>query len=209
MAKYILSIILFTAYFSSFGQDCADFLKKKQSEYTDGYNYGSQSSFSVINPGDTIEVNAIMYSNKLYKIFAKNIAESPYDIKIFKTYRTYKRIVDTVIHKTEKRKIFKLDENSRKIPQRSADGTIKKDSYGDTLFVISDYIEKEMADTLWKMERSIEKHIIYNGEENNIAVYEQRNKRTQSIIIQVTMPKNLQTVKPRGDCVAILVGSKE
>lgn len=210
MEKFILSAILcISASLFSYAQDCAEFLKKKQSSYSDGYEYRNQSSFATIRPGDTVEVNAILYANKLYKIFAKNTAESPYNVKIYKAYRTYARKLDSISYKKSRKKIFKLDDNGQKIPLKSADGTPKIDSYGDTLFTVSDYITTEITDTLWKMEKVTERHIIYNSEDNNIPVYEQRNKRTQSIIIQVTMPKDIKTAKISGDCIAIMVGRKE
>lgn len=208
MYKYILSFIVLAFFSNMYSQDCSSFLKKKVTSYTDGYNYKSQSTFGTLKIGDTLEVRAIMYSDQLYKIFAKSEDENNYDVTIYKTQRKYKRIVDTVIEKKEKRKIYKEDSNGNKIPVKK-NGNIATDSYGDTLFVVSDYVTTTVKDTIWKMERKESKVIIYDSKKNNIPVFENKNKRTQSIIIQITHPKNIKSISRAGECIAVLVGRKE
>ncbi len=192
--KLIFKIFFLTIIFTnissySFSQRCD---KKKFYDKKDlgNYDYRGQSSYSLLSPGDTINLKIVVYGGQDYRIFvACDPALGQVEYNVIKQIKKRKKIIKDIT--SEDVPIYKKDKN----------GELVLDEWGD-------YVEeglKTVYDTIWGTKRYINKKIIFSNLNNEKPYWGKSVKKTQVLIIKVIVPEGDESIS---GCSSILIGHK-
>ena len=191
--KSILTIIgAITILSGSFNSAKAQRCDKKKYcvDYYEDFDFRTQSVYAHLLPGDTSVVKTVVYSNKMYRIFACMDEDyGPIHFRIVQPYRVTERKIKKVTYDTTY--------------------TYKVDEYGDEIYddngnPVVDKMEVT-ADTLWEVKRVQKEKLLYDSEKADKPYWEARIRKTKRIFIYVYVPEDID---PDGDCVAVYVGRK-
>ena len=159
-------------------------------DYYDDFDYRTQSVFAHLLPGDTSVVKTVVYSNKLYRIFACMKEEyGQIHFKIVQPYRVTEKNIKKIVYDTSY--TYKVDEYGEEI-------------YDDDGNPIVDNMDVT-TDTLWDIKRVTKEKLLYDSEQAENPYWQARIKKTKRIFIYVYVPEN---VNVDGDCVAVYIGRK-
>jgi hypothetical protein len=192
--KLILKIFLLTIFFlnissSSFSQRCD---KKRFYDKKDlgNYDYRGQSSYSLLSPGDTINLKIVVYSGQDYRIFAAcDPALGQVELKIIKQIKKRKKIIKEI--------------TSEEVP------IYKKDEYGELILDDwGDYIEEgfeTLYDTIWGTKKYVVTKPLYSSINSSEPFCDQSVKKTQVLILKVIVPEGDGDI---AGCSSILIGHR-
>ena len=183
-----VSTILLGSFNSAKAQRCDK--KKYCSDYYEDFDFRVQSVYAHLLPGDTSVVKTVIYSNKLYRIFAcMNEDYGQIHFKIVQPYRVNLRKIKEIRYDTNY--TYKTDEY----------GEIMLDDNGNEI-VQSMTVDK---DTIWETKRVQKEKVLYDSENSDKPYWEIRVKKTKRIFIYVYVPEDID---PDGDCMAVYIGRK-
>ncbi|MBE9468890.1 MAG: hypothetical protein IMY72_11320 [Bacteroidetes bacterium] len=186
---FLLTIFLLNISSSSFSQRCD---KKRFYDKKDlgNYDYRGQSSYSLLSPGDTVNLKIVVYSGQDYRIFAAcDPTLGQVELKIIKQIKKRKKIIKQIT--SEEVPIYQKDEH----------GELVLDEWGD-------YIEngsKTLYDTIWGTKKYIETESIYSSINSSKPFWDKKIKKTQVLIVKIIVPEGDGDI---AGCSSILIGHK-
>ena len=171
------------------------------------FDYRGQSTYTKLSPGDTCKVQAILYSgNKIRIMTCSDPRFGLIQLKVFKTVREYKRIVEKIEKKESQEPIYKYDKKGKQIPLLDGWGKPLRDNMGDIQFEVASYKRIISTDTIWRIERISKEEILFDSRKGS-RIYTTTIAKTEPIMIEIVVPRTTdEKLKKAKVSVGIMVG---